>query len=95
MSLAPYTHTALALVMMAIVGGTFRNAAIGATFASAFYYGREVSQAQTSIAKSLDVYRSSVWYRGWVDAALNPEFIFPMIVCCSIAHFLRRSDDDE
>lgn len=92
MSLAPYTHTALALVMMAIVGGIFRDAAIGATFSSAFYYGREVSQAQTSIAKSLGVYRSSVWYRGWVAAAINREFIYPMLVCCALAEFIVRGE---
>ena len=88
MRLAPFTHTAIALVMMAIVGGIFRDAAIGATFSSAFYYGREVSQAQTSIAKSLGVYRSSVWYRGWFAAAINTEFVFPMLVCCALAYLI-------
>jgi hypothetical protein len=77
----PLGHAALALVMQALVGGVLalmfysRNSdwpvfqscwLLGALFASAFYYGREVTQRQAVIAADRGISVPAAWRYGWI-----------------------------
>lgn len=93
-----FFHAVIAVFLMAVAwivaaaAGAGDAVWIGAVFASAFYYGREVSQYQDAIAQARGVARSSLWYLGWWppawrDSGKTLEFLMPAAVCFAVAFF--------
>lgn len=66
-----------------------------ATAVAFTYYGREVSQAQTDIAKRLRTTRQAVWYAGWTYFEWNStqkilESVAPATVAYLAAYLIGR-----
>lgn len=84
-------------VMMTIglVSSIFISPYYVATAVSFTYYGREVSQAQTDIAKRLRTTRQAVWYAGWTYFEWNStqkvlESVAPATVAYATAYLIGR-----
>lgn len=75
--------TAVCYLMLGRWSVTF-GLVLGAIFATGFYYGREVTQRQTVLARSGGLAVVAVWHLGWAPwrwhRASQADFLAPFVV---------------